>query len=164
MKKIAKMALIMAICVVCVGCGNDEVENNNLKDEVSGNITNTTNTEENINLQEELEINDYDYVEGITEPVRIEETEDELRVNVKGNVTSIYKCSGDIVIDWYEKNYFDTNEAAQIFADEQEDKSKVSIKDKVVILKVEIPEGTVMKKSDLINTYSALKGVYENEQ
>lgn len=162
MKKITKIALIIAICMSCVGCGNNEVQTDNLNNNSVPN--NTTNSEENINLQEELEENENNYVEGITDPVRIEEMENELRVNVKGNITSIYKYSGDIVTDWYEKYYFDTEEDAQNFAIEQENQSNVSVKGNVVIVNIEIPEGTVMKKSDLIKTYSGLKEVYENEQ
>lgn len=159
MKKIAKIALVMAICVICVGCGNDEIENEDLNNDV----TITENNEENINLQEELDKKEIEYIEGITDPVRIEETEDELRVNVKGGVTSIYKCSGDIVTTWYEKYTFETNEIAQNFANEQENQSNVSVKENTVVINKEIPEGTVMKKSDLVGAYSALKDVYENE-
>lgn len=161
MKKIAKIALIMAICVLCVGCGNDEVENSNLNtDAIQNDIT---NNEENLNLQEELEKKEIDYIEGITDPVRIEETEDELRVNVQGNVTSIYKCSGDIVTAWYEKYVFETKEIAENFAADQVDQSSVSVKENIVVINKEISEGIVMKKSDLLKTYSALKDVYENE-
>ena len=163
MKKITIVALIAFISIICVGCGKNESENNNNeKNEI---VQNTVVSDDKNNyLQNELENLENNYVEGITEPVRIEESEDELRVNVKGNVTSIYKCSGDFVTDWYEKYYFKDNESAQSFANEQENQSNVSTKENVVVLKIEIPNGTVMKKSDLIKTYSGLKEVYENEQ
>lgn len=160
MKKITVIALSMAICIVCVGCGKNETENTNTN---VNEVTQNTNIEENINLQEEFEDKEIEYIEGITDPVRIEETEEELRVNVKGNISSIYKCSGDIVVEWYEKYYFDTEELAQSFAMEQENQSNVNVSGDIVIVNVEIPEGTVMKKSDLVKTYSALKEVYENE-
>lgn len=163
MKKITIVTLIAFISIICVGCGKNESENNiNEKNEI---VQNTVVSDDKNNyLQNELENLENNYVEGITEPVRIEESENELRVNVKGNVTSIYKCSGDFVTDWYEKYYFKDNESAQSFANEQENQSNVSIKENVVVLKIEIPNGTVMKKSDLIKTYSGLKEVYENEQ
>ena len=160
MKKIAKIALIMAICILCVGCGkveNDDFNNPPLQESDVNNLL------ENNTLQEELDKKEIDYVEGITAPVRIEETEDELRVNIQGNVTSIYKCSGDIVTEWYEKYIFETAEIAQNFADEQVDKSNVSVKENTVVLKKEISSGIVMKKSDLVKTYSGLKEVYEIE-
>lgn len=161
MKKITKILLIVAVCMMCVGCGNDEIEKDNLNTDVIQNET--TNNEENLNLQEELEKEEIDYIEGITDPVIIEETENELRVNIQGNVTSIYKCSGDVVTEWYEKYIFETKEIAQNFAADQVDQSKVSVKENIVVLQKEISEGIVMKKSDLVRTYSGLKEVYENE-
>ena len=163
MKKIAMLALVVATCSLCVGCGIDKVENGNFNNlPLQSDVL--SNSEEKFNLQEEFDKKEVEYVEGITSPVLIEETEDELRVNVKGSNISIYKFSGDFVTERYEKYSFATNEAAQYFVDEYEDKSKISIQDNIVIVNVEIPEGMVMKKSDLVKTYSELKDVYENER
>ena len=163
MKKIAMLALVVATCSLCVGCGIDKFENGNFNNlPLQSDVL--SNSEEKFNLQEEFDKKEVEYVEGITSPVLIEETEDELRVNVKGSNISIYKFSGDFVTERYEKYSFATNEAAQYFVDEYEDKSKISIQDNIVIVNVEIPEGMVMKKSDLVKTYSELKDVYENER
>ena len=163
MEKILKIALITSIFVVCTGCGNNKVENDNFNNPPSKEDS-VDNRNENFNIQDELNDGENNYVEGITEPVIIEEKDNELRINVKGNVTSIYKYSGDVVTDWYEKYYFDTKEAAQGFVEEQNDSLKVYIKDNIVVVDVGVPEGIVMTKSDLLKTYSGLKEVYENEQ
>lgn len=152
MKNKLVIVLLVVMCLLCTGCKKDVVQKQTSIIEKYTDLSNTDDLE-----------NDYDYIDGITDPVRIEEYEDELRVNVRGNVTSIYKCSGDVVTEWYEKYYFETEELADEFATSQENSDNISVSGKVVLIKLNIPEGTVMKKSDLVETYSMLKDVYENE-
>lgn len=155
MKNKLVVVLIAIMCLLCTGCQKNAVQKQISIIEKDTNLSNS-------DVLEDFK-NDYDYIDGVTEPVRIEESENELRVNVRGNVTSIYKCSGDIVTEWFEKYYFETKDLADEFAMAQENSDNISVRENVVLIKLNIPEGTVMKKSDLVETYSALKDVYENE-
>ncbi len=157
MKKVLVIALIVATCLVCTGCEKDV-------DTQEDNFQELLPFEDELHLFNNADLeNDYDYIEGVTEPVRIEENEEELRVNVKGNITSIYKCDGDLVTEWYEKYYFETEDMANEFATSQESQENLTVQGNIVLLKLDIPQGTVMKKSDLMRTYLTLKEVYENE-
>ena len=141
MKKNYIVILMLVLSVICIGCGNKEVQQ--------------PDNPISINSGDNVTSNDKDSIEII-------EGTEKVVVNMYDNLTTEYILSGDLVVDKREIYHFESEENAQAFA-ESLSGDKVTIDGKDVIR--ESFEGKInLTKNDLIKTYKNLKEEYEYEQ